>query len=64
MVVRCTGEGWGFYGRFNSGLGSFLIGLAFQGLSQVNWWLAPLLGEGNNREHFAHQPCGRPVSLL
>jgi hypothetical protein len=25
-------EGWGFYGRFNSGLGGFLMGLAFQGL--------------------------------
>jgi hypothetical protein len=32
-VACCSGEGWGYYGRFNSGLGGFLIGLAFQGLS-------------------------------
>jgi hypothetical protein len=38
VVARCTGESWGFYGRFNSGLGGFLIGLAFQGLSSVNWF--------------------------
>jgi hypothetical protein len=37
-VAHCTGEGWGFYGHFNSGLGDFLIGLAYQGLSQVNWF--------------------------
>jgi hypothetical protein len=29
----CSAKGWGFYGHFNSGLGGFLIGLAFQGLS-------------------------------
>jgi hypothetical protein len=33
QVTPCSGKGWGFYGRFNSGLGGFLIGLAFQGLS-------------------------------
>jgi hypothetical protein len=27
-----------FNGRFNFGLADFLIGLAFQGLSQVNWF--------------------------
>jgi hypothetical protein len=37
-VARCSGEGWGFYGRSNSGLGGFLIGCAFHGLSQVNWF--------------------------
>jgi hypothetical protein len=32
-VTPCSGKGWGFYGCFNSGLGGFLICLAFQGLS-------------------------------
>jgi hypothetical protein len=44
-------EGWGFYGRFNSGLGGFLIGLAFQGLSQVSWFGLHLSwGKRNNLE--------------
>jgi hypothetical protein len=33
LVTRCSGEGWDFYGCFNSGLGRVLIGCAFQGLS-------------------------------
>jgi hypothetical protein len=50
-VARCTDEDWGFYGRFNPGLGGFLIGLAFPGLSQVNWFGLHLYwGRGNNLE--------------
>jgi hypothetical protein len=40
-VARCSGEGWGFYGRFNSGLGGF-FSLAMDSRALV----CPLLGEG------------------
>jgi hypothetical protein len=43
-VARCTGEGWGFYRCFNSGLGGF-FSLAFSGELV---WFTPLLGRGNN----------------
>jgi hypothetical protein len=33
LVTPCSGKSWGFYRLLNSGLGIFLIGLAFQGLS-------------------------------
>jgi hypothetical protein len=46
-VAHFTGEGWGFYERFNSGLGGF-FSLAMDSGELV--WLAPLLGEGNNLE--------------
>jgi hypothetical protein len=53
LVTCCSGEGWGFYGRSNSGLGGFFS------LTVDSWaflgelvWFAPLLGEGkgNNFE--------------
>jgi hypothetical protein len=57
--------GWGFYGCFNSGLGGFFsLAMDSWAFSGELVWFAPLLGEGNNLEHFAHQPCGRSVSLL
>jgi hypothetical protein len=44
----CSGEGWGFYRRFNSALGG-LFSLAVYllvWLSQVSCLFCPLLGEG------------------
>jgi hypothetical protein len=50
-VAPYTGEGWGFYGRFNSGLGAFFsLGMDSWAFSGEMVWLAPLLGEGNNLE--------------
>jgi hypothetical protein len=46
-VARCTGEGWGFYGRFNSGLGGFFsLAVDLRAFSGELVWFAPLLGEG------------------
>jgi hypothetical protein len=50
-VTRCSGEGWGFYGYFNSGLGEFFsLAMDSRAFSGELVWLAPLLGEGNNLE--------------
>jgi hypothetical protein len=61
LVTHYSGEGWGFYGHFNSGLGDFhwlCISQAFLGeLVQ----LALLLGEGTILRAFTHQPCGRSI---
>jgi hypothetical protein len=47
LVAHCTGEGWGFYGRFNSGLrGNFSLAMDFMGFLGELVQLAPLLGEG------------------
>jgi hypothetical protein len=47
LVARCTGEGWGFYGRFNSGLGGFFsLAMDLQAFSGELVRFAPLLGEG------------------
>jgi hypothetical protein len=59
-VAHCSGEGWGFYGQSNSGLGGFfsLAMGSWAFLSELVWFV-PLLGEGKKSwEHFAHQPCG------
>jgi hypothetical protein len=51
LVACCSGEVWGFYGCFHSGLGGFsnwpCISRVFLGELV---WLASLLGEGNNLE--------------
>jgi hypothetical protein len=50
-VACCTGEGWGFYGYFNSGLsGFFSLAMDSCVFSSELVWLAPLLGEENNLE--------------
>jgi hypothetical protein len=50
-VACCTGEGWGFYGLFNFGLGGFFsLATDLHAFSCELIWLAPLLGEGNNLE--------------
>jgi hypothetical protein len=50
-VAHCTGEGWGFYGRFNSGLGGFFsLAMDLRAFSGELVWFAPLLGEWNNLE--------------
>jgi hypothetical protein len=47
LVARCSGEGWGFYGRFNSGLcGFFSLIMDSRAFSGELVWCAPLLGEG------------------
>jgi hypothetical protein len=33
LVAHCSGEGWGFYEHFNSGVCGVLIGCAFHRLS-------------------------------
>jgi hypothetical protein len=62
-VAHCSGEGWGFYGRFNSGLGGFFsLAMDLQAFSGELVWFAPLLGDRKQSwEHFAHQPCGRSI---
>jgi hypothetical protein len=51
LVAGCSGEGWGFYGRFNSGLGGFFsLARDSRAFSGELVWLAPFLGEGNNLE--------------
>jgi hypothetical protein len=46
-VIRCSGKGWGFYGRSNSGLGGFFsLAMDLQAFSGELVWFAPLLGEG------------------
>jgi hypothetical protein len=51
LVARCTDESWGFYGRFNSGLGGFFsLAMDLWAFSSELVWFAPLLGEGNNLE--------------
>jgi hypothetical protein len=61
-VACCTGEGWGFYGGFNSGLGGFFsLALRIKGFLRWTGLVSTFIGGG---EHFAHQPCGRCVSLL
>jgi hypothetical protein len=48
-VACCTGEGLGFYGHFNSGLGGFFsLAMDSRAFSGKLVWLAPLLGEGNS----------------
>jgi hypothetical protein len=50
-VAHCTGEGWGFYGHFNSGLGKFFsLTMDSRAFSGEPVWFAPLLGEVNNLE--------------
>jgi hypothetical protein len=50
-VAHCTGEGWGFYGCFNSGLGEFFsLAMDLQAFSGELVWFAPLLGKGDNLE--------------
>jgi hypothetical protein len=63
LVAGCSGEGWGFYGRFNSGLGGFFsLAMDLQAFSGELVWFAPLLGDRKQSwEHFAHQPCGRSI---
>jgi hypothetical protein len=47
LVACCTGEGWGFYGHFNSGLGGFFsLAMDSRAFSGELVWFAPLLGEG------------------
>jgi hypothetical protein len=46
LVARCTGEGWGFYGRLNLGLGGFFsLAVDSQAFSGELVCL-PLMGEG------------------
>jgi hypothetical protein len=48
-VARCSGEGWGFYGCSNSGLGGFFSLAVDLWLSQVNWFGLHLYrGRGKN----------------
>jgi hypothetical protein len=50
-VFHCTGEGWSFYGRFNSEFGGFFsLAMDSRAFSGELVWFAPLLGEGNNLE--------------
>jgi hypothetical protein len=50
-VACCSGEGWGFYGRSNSGLGGFFsLAVDSWAFSGELVWFAPLLGEGKNLE--------------
>jgi hypothetical protein len=44
------GEGWGFYGLFNSGLGGFFSLAMDSWLSGELVWFTPLLREGDNLE--------------
>jgi hypothetical protein len=51
LVAGCSGEGWGFYGRFNSGLGGFFsLAMDSRAFSGELVWFTPFLGEGNNLE--------------
>jgi hypothetical protein len=46
-VAQCSGEGWGFYGHFNSGFGGlFSLAKDLWAFSGELVWFAPLLGEG------------------
>jgi hypothetical protein len=48
-VARCSGEGWGFYGHFNSGLGGFFsLAVDLRTFSGELVWFAPYWGRGNN----------------
>jgi hypothetical protein len=59
LVAPCSGEGWGFYGQFNSGLGGGSIGCGFaHELSSMRWSVCPLWGE-QTWEHSVYQPHGR-----
>jgi hypothetical protein len=50
-LAHYTGEGWGFYGHSNSGLGGFFSLAMDSWLSQVNWFGLHLYwGEGDNLE--------------
>jgi hypothetical protein len=51
MIACCSGEGLGFYGHFNSGLGGFFsLAMHLWALSGELVLFAPLLGERNNLE--------------
>jgi hypothetical protein len=66
-VARCSGEGWGFYGRFNSGLGGFFsLAMDSRTFSGELVWFAPLLGEGKQSwENFDPvADLSDPVSFL
>jgi hypothetical protein len=55
----------GFHGHFNSGLvGVFSLAMDSRDFSGELVWFAPLLEGKQSWEHFAHQPCGRSISLL
>jgi hypothetical protein len=47
LVAHCSGEGWGFYGLSNSGLGGyFSLAMDSQAFSDELVWLVPFLREG------------------
>jgi hypothetical protein len=47
LVVHCSGEGWGFYGHSNTGLGGFFsLAMDLWTFSGELVWFSPLLGEG------------------
>jgi hypothetical protein len=46
-VAPCSGKGWGFYGRSNSGLGGFFSwAVDLRAFSGELVWFAPLWGGG------------------
>jgi hypothetical protein len=46
-VACCSGEGWGFYGRSNSGLGGFFsLAMDSWAFSGEQIWFTPSLEEG------------------
>jgi hypothetical protein len=51
LVAHCSGKSWGFYGRFNSGLGVFFsLAMDLQAFLNELFCFAPYWGKGNNLE--------------
>jgi hypothetical protein len=46
LVAHCSSEGWGFSGRFNSGLGGFFSLILDSWVFSGNWFGLHLIGEG------------------
>jgi hypothetical protein len=66
LVAPCSGEGWGFYGRYKSGLGGkrFSLVMHFTGFLRWTGIVSTFIGgREQSWEHFAYQPCGRSVRL-
>jgi hypothetical protein len=68
LVACCSSEGWGFYGRFNSGWcgageGNSLA-VNFKGFLKWTGLVSTFIGgREQSWKHFAHQPCGRSIRL-
>jgi hypothetical protein len=68
LLAHCSGEGWGFYGRFNwvwvRVRWALFIGCGFVGFPRWTDLFAPFFCVcvcEQSWKHFAHQPCGRAL---